>query len=352
MIEFRQVSFSYSTQSPEAVEQKSASTFKLQHSDSKLHHSASKSQHSDSKVDQSGSMSQQSELQQAKTSNHQAASETSVIESDSMLESAARVASLSTPCLRELSFTIQRGEYVAIIGSNGSGKSTVAKLMNGMLCPTKGEVYIDGCSTQDTVHVYNIRQQVGLVFQNPDNQIVATTVFDDLAFGLENIGFPPEKMDKRIEEVLRRVGMWEQRDVEPHHLSGGQKQRVAIAGILVMRPEVIVFDEATSMLDPQGRKEVLSMMQELHQEGMTIIHITHHMDEVVEASRVLVLQEGKLLRDSTPVEFFYEDYQKTEPYFEAPFIFEAMKQLESYGVSVPRTIHTQKELVTYLCRLS
>lgn len=254
--------------------------------------------------------------------------------------------------IQSLSLSINQGEYVAIVGPNGCGKSTLAKLMNGILLPTQGEVVVDGKSTTDEQALHHIRQKVGLVFQNPENQMVATTVFDDVAFGLENIGFPPEQMYDHIHEVLHRVGMWEYRDTEPHHLSGGQKQRVAIAGILAMRPDAIIFDEATSMLDPQGRKDVLTIMNELNRDGLTVIHITHDMDEAAEASRVLVMKNGQLLKDMPQTRIFKDAEWLTELHLELPFIDEAIAKLKQYGVSIPGSIHSQKELVSYLWTLS
>lgn len=258
----------------------------------------------------------------------------------------------NSPTIDQLTLTIEQGEYVAVVGSNGSGKSTLAKLMNGILLPTEGEVLIEGYSTKAAEHLYQIRQTVGLVFQNPENQMVATTVFDDIVFGLENIGFPPAQMLERVEEVLHKVGMWAYRDTEPHHLSGGQKQRVAIAGVLAMRPKIILFDEATSMLDPQGRRELLSIMRELHQEGLTIIHITHDMDEALEASRVLVMQEGRISKDGRPAEIFQDRDGLEQQELHSPFIYEAIHCLRQRGVSVPYTIQTEKELVAYLWTLA
>lgn len=208
--------------------------------------------------------------------------------------------------LRDVSLEVYPGEYVAIIGHNGSGKSTLAKHFNGILKPKEGNVYVAGYNTRDARHTREIRQRVGMVFQNPDNQIVATIVEDDVAFGLENIGVPPREMRSRIDFALKAVGMYEYRNRPPHHLSGGQKQRVAIAGVLAMKPRCLVLDEATSMLDAHGRGEILQVVRRLHQEGMTIIAVTHHMSEAAEADRVLVMEAGRIAMKGSPREIFQQ----------------------------------------------
>lgn len=253
--------------------------------------------------------------------------------------------------INQVSLSIEQGEFVALMGPNGSGKSTLAKLINGLLLPTKGKVFLESLETTDKEHLWQIRQKVGMVFQNPENQFVATTVYDDVAFGLENMGFPPEEMPSRIEEALNRVNMLAYQEAEPHQLSGGQKQRVAIAGILAVRPEVIIFDEATSMLDPQGRREVLTIMQELHQEGITIINITHDMDEVLSASRVILMKEGTILRDTTPAELFAETSLLEENDLELPFVFEVKHRLEEHDIFLPPSIQNKQDLVEHLCGL-
>lgn len=251
----------------------------------------------------------------------------------------------------EVNLSISRGEFVALIGPNGSGKSTLAKLINGLLLPTKGKVFFESLETTDKDALWQIRQKVGMVFQNPENQFVATTVYDDVAFGLENIGFPPEEMPRCIEEALSRVNMLSFQEAEPHQLSGGQKQRVAIAGILAVRPEVIIFDEATAMLDPQGRKDVLTMMQELHREGITIINITHDMEEVLFASRVILMKDGSVLRDTTPAKLFAEADILEENNLELPFVFQVKRRLEEYGIQLCPSIQNTQELVEHLCGL-
>ncbi|QSO51528.1 energy-coupling factor transporter ATPase [Alicyclobacillus curvatus] len=208
------------------------------------------------------------------------------------------------PVFQDISLTIYEGEYVAVIGHNGSGKSTLAKHLNGILIPESGVVLVDGMDTKDKEKKLDIRRRVGMVFQSPDNQLVATIVEDDVAFGLENLGVPQAQMKARVDEALQAVGMEAFRNRPPHFLSGGQKQRVAIAGILAMRPECLVLDEATSMLDTFGRKEILGVVRSLHQQGMTIVTITHHMSEVAEVDRVIVMEAGKVVLEGTPREIF------------------------------------------------
>ena len=205
----------------------------------------------------------------------------------------------------DLSFEVNPGDFIAVLGHNGSGKSTLAKLSNAILIPDKGEVTIKGISTKDEDRTLEIRQHVGMVFQNPDNQIVATVVEEDVAFGPENLGLPPEEIRRRVDEALKAVGMYDFRENEPHKLSGGQKQRVAIAGIIAMQPECVVLDESTAMLDPKGRREVMDTVRKLHDElGMAVVFITHHMDEAALADKVLVMDKGKVFLTGTPYEVF------------------------------------------------
>ncbi|MBQ1451619.1 MAG: energy-coupling factor transporter ATPase [Clostridia bacterium] len=204
-----------------------------------------------------------------------------------------------------LSLEVKRGDFIAVLGHNGSGKSTLAKLSNAILIPDKGEVTVKGISTKDEDRTLEIRRHVGMVFQNPDNQIVATVVEEDVAFGPENLGLEPAEIRERVDDALKAVGMYEFRENEPHNLSGGQKQRVAIAGILAMRPECIVLDESTAMLDPKGRREVLETVRKLHDEfGMAVVFITHYMDEAAMADRVIVMEQGKVLFDGAPCDVF------------------------------------------------
>lgn len=214
---------------------------------------------------------------------------------------------LSLCALKGISFTISRGEHVALIGSNGSGKSTLAKLLNGLIFPAEGDINVDGINTRQKSKAYEIRKKVGIVFQNPDNQIVATIVEDDVAFGPENLGIVRDEMAKRVDWALEKTGMIENRYRVVSKLSGGQKQRVAIAGVLAMKPSVIIFDESTSMLDPRGKRDILEIIHALKQEGITIIHITHSMEEVVDADKVIVLNKGRLKFMGTPKELFKSD---------------------------------------------
>jgi energy-coupling factor transport system ATP-binding protein len=209
------------------------------------------------------------------------------------------------PTLRDLSFAIERGAFVAVLGHNGSGKSTLAKLCNGLLTPQEGQVLVDGLDTSAEENLFDIRKKAGMVFQNPDNQIIAAIVEDDVAFGPENLCVPPEQVRAHVDEALRAVGMFDHRLAEPHKLSGGQKQRVSIAGVLAMQTDLLVLDESTAMLDPRGRREVMDTVRRLNRErGITVLFITHFMDEAVLADRVLVLDAGKLILDGTPAEVF------------------------------------------------
>ncbi len=212
---------------------------------------------------------------------------------------------VTTPVLVGFSLEIPRGQFIAILGHNGSGKSTAAKMMNSLLVPQAGTVTVDGIPTDDENRVIDIRRKVGMVFQNPDNQLVATIVEDDVAFGPENLGVPPTEIRKRVDDALKAVGMYEFKDREPHKLSGGQKQRVAIAGIIAMQTDCIVMDEPTAMLDPRGRKEVMNTIKMLKEQlGITVVLITHYMDEAVQADRVVVMNDGKIELDGEPRDVF------------------------------------------------
>lgn len=209
------------------------------------------------------------------------------------------------PVLKDFNLKIEDGSFVAILGHNGSGKSTVAKLTNGILFPQKGKVISCGIETKEDDSIYEVRRNVGMVFQNPDNQIVSSIVEEDVAFGVENLGYPPEECRRRVDEALKTVGMYEHKDNSPSKLSGGQKQRVAVAGIIAMKPKCIVLDEPTAMLDPSGRKEVINTVEKLNKEdGITIVLITHNMDEAVRADRVVVINDGVIELDGTPAEVF------------------------------------------------
>lgn len=206
--------------------------------------------------------------------------------------------------LKGIDLGIEKGSFIAVIGMNGSGKSTLAKCLNGLIVPTEGKVIVDGFDTADDEHIWDVRSRVAMVFQNPDNQIVSSIVEDDVAFGPENLGIEPAEIRRRVDDALKKVGMYEQRVKGAHMLSGGQKQRIAIAGAVAMRPECIVFDEPTAMLDPKGRKRVMEIIKELNAEGITCILITHFMEEAAEADRAIVLNNGKVLCDMAPAELF------------------------------------------------
>ena len=246
-----------------------------------------------------------------------------------------------TAALSGVSFTIRRGEYVAVLGHNGSGKSTLAKLMNGILIPTGGKLTVCGTEMKAGMRdeeIFDVRRRVGMVFQNPDNQLVATIVEEDVAFGPENLGVPREEIRRRVDDALRTVGMYEYKDSQPHRLSSGQKQRVAIAGVIAMMPECIVFDESTAMLDPRGRAEVMQTIRRLNRDcGMTVLHITHYMDEAVKADRVMVINDGKLFADGTPKEVFRDVAALRRVGLDVPQGRELLYALAQHGVSFADT---------------
>ena len=242
----------------------------------------------------------------------------------------------SRPAVDDLSLEIQDGDFVAILGHNGSGKSTLAKHFNGILLPTSGNVYVDGMDTGDPEQALNIRRTVGMVFQNPDNQIVANIVEDDVAFAPENLGVPPEEIRRRVDEALQAVGMYEYRMHAPHLLSGGQKQRVAIAGVIAMRPKCIVLDEPTAMLDPVGRQEVIATITRLcREQGITVIHITHHMDECIGADRLIVMSEGHIVADGTPVSVFSQVELLQSEGLDVPATTRLIYELDQNGMNLP-----------------
>ena len=250
--------------------------------------------------------------------------------------------------LSDVSIDVYPGEWLAIIGHNGSGKSTLAKMMNGLLEPNEGSIYIDGqLLTEETV--YEARRKVGMVFQNPDNQFVGTTVEDDIAFGLENIGMPREEMIQKINSSLEMVRMTPFKDKEPARLSGGQKQRVAIAGMIALAPKVVILDEATSMLDPQGRFEVISTIQKLHKEkGITVISITHDLEEAASADRVLLMEGGKVNRIGTPSDIFEMGTALVEKGLDVPFSEKLKAVLKEKGLNVPSEYLDEEGLVEWL----
>lgn len=252
--------------------------------------------------------------------------------------------------LKNVNLSIEEGEFVVIIGHNGSGKSTLAKHFNGLLEPSSGEVLIAGRPLNDQDDYWKARQTVGLVFQNPDNQIIATIVEEDVAFGPENLGLPQETIINRVAESLKLVGMEKYRNHPPHLLSGGQKQRIAIAGILAMLPKCICLDEPTAMLDPQGRKEVMETIHRLNKEqGITVVHITHHMDEAARADRVIVMEGGAIVMEGTPKEIFKEVDSLRELGLDVPVVTELVYDLNKEGYNIPDDIITLEELVNFLC---
>lgn len=254
--------------------------------------------------------------------------------------------------LNNVNITINKGEFVVIIGHNGSGKSTLAKLFNGILLPTEGKVLVNNMETTDHELIWEIRRSAGMVFQNPDNQLVATIVEEDVAFGPENLGLPSEIIRSRVDEALTTVGMIEHAKKPPHLLSGGQKQRIAIAGILAMKPECIILDEPTAMLDPSGRKEVISTIEKLNREdGITIVHITHYMDEAVGADRVIVMEKGQVLMDGTPREVFSKVDQLKDMGLDVPQVTMLSSELKKVGIDISEEIITVEEMVEKLCQL-
>ena len=249
-----------------------------------------------------------------------------------------------------VSIEIKRGEYISIAGSNGSGKSTLARCLNGLLLPTEGEILVDGMDTNDDDLIWDIRKKIGMVFQNPDNQIVSSMVEDEVAFGPENIGIENPELRKRVDNALKSVGMYEYRNREAHKLSGGQKQRIAIAGAVAMRPDCIVFDEPTAMLDPKGRSQVMKVIRELNDQGITIILITHFMEEVAEADRVLVMKSGKLLADSVPEDVFADTNLIESAGLEIPAAVLLRNELIENGISLSHEVINKDDLVDALCR--
>lgn len=257
----------------------------------------------------------------------------------------------STRAIDDISISIEKGSFTAIIGKNGSGKSSLAKNINGLLVPTAGTILVNGLDTKDDENIWDIRQSAGMVFQNPDNQLVSAIVEDDVAFGPENLGVDPLEIRKRVDDALKAVGMYKYRNKAPHLLSGGQKQRIAIAGVVAMRPDCIIFDEPTAMLDPKGRDEIMNIIQELHEEGITVVLITHFMDEAAKADRVIIMDEGKILLDGAPKEVFAERDLIKSVNLDVPLASEMAYRLRKRGIEVPNDIITTEEMVDYLCQL-
>lgn len=252
-----------------------------------------------------------------------------------------------------VSISIEQGDFVAILGHNGSGKSTFAKHLNSILLPTEGAVWVNGMETRDENHLWDIRQTAGMVFQNPDNQIIASVIEEDVGFGPENLGVPSDEIWKRVETALKAVGMYEYRTHSPNKLSGGQKQRVAIAGIMAMKPKCIILDEPTAMLDPNGRKDVLDTVRKLNkEENVTIILITHYMDEVIHADHVYVMDHGKVVMQGRPREIFKEVEMLKRYRLDVPQVTELAYELRQQGLDLPEVVLTKEELVDALIQLS
>ena len=259
---------------------------------------------------------------------------------------------LKNLAINNVTLDVKKGEFLVILGRNGSGKSTLAKHMNALLIPSSGEVYVGNLVTSDAKNTWDIRHKAGMVFQNPDNQIVATIVEEDVAFGPENLGIEPKEIRKRVDDSLTQVNMLDYRKHAPHLLSGGQKQRVAIAGVLAMRPECIVFDEPTAMLDPSGRKEVIKTIKKLNKDkNITIVLITHFMEEAVEADRIIVMDEGKIQMQGSPREIFSHVEKMKKIGLDVPQMTELAYELRKSGIKIHENILTIDEMVEQLCQL-
>lgn len=257
----------------------------------------------------------------------------------------------SVVALNGISFHIEKGEFVGIIGHNGSGKSTLSKLLNAIIFPTQGDVIVSGLNTKEHEHLWTIRQTAGMVFQNPDNQLVATIVEEDVAFGPENLGIPPLEIRERVDRALATVEMQAYAHQKPHQLSGGQKQRIAIAGILAMEPECIIFDEPTAMLDPSGRREVMETIKRLNRDKeMTVIHITHFMGEIIDADRIIVLDRGKIVLEGKPRAIFKQVKLLKEIGLDVPQMTELAYELRAEGLKIPDDILSIDEMVEALCQ--
>lgn len=257
---------------------------------------------------------------------------------------------ITVRAIDDVSFEIEKGSFTAIIGKNGSGKSTLAKNLNGLLVPSSGNVYVAGYDTKDEKHIWDVRQTAGMVFQNPDNQLVSAIVEDDVAFGPENLGVPPEEIRKRVDKALEDVNMGAFKKKAPHLLSGGQKQRIAIAGVVAMKPQCIIFDEPTAMLDPKGRKEIMAIIDELHKEGITVVLITHFMEETITADRLIIMNDGKILLDDAPADVFKQRELIRSVNLDVPLMAELSYKLRELGVEVPQDIITEEKMVEFICQ--
>ena len=254
--------------------------------------------------------------------------------------------------LKEIDLTVEQGEWIAVLGHNGSGKSTFARHLNALLFPTGGTLWVDGIDTKNEEQIWEVRQTAGMIFQNPDNQIIASIVEEDVAFGPENLGVEPKEIRRAVDDALRSVGMTEYATRSPNKLSGGQKQRIAIAGVLAMHPKCIVLDEPTAMLDPSGRREVMDTLERLnHEEGMTILHITHYMEEAVRADRVIVIDHGQTALMGTPKEVFSQVDAMRRLGLDVPQMTELAYELRKAGVKIPADILTVEKMVEALWRL-
>ena len=253
--------------------------------------------------------------------------------------------------LSGVSLSIEAGSFIAVLGHNGSGKSTLAKLLNAILVPTEGTVTVKGMDTRSEENLLNVRRTVGMVFQNPDNQIVASVVEDDVAFAPENLGVPPAEIRRRVDEALKRVGMYEFRNNAPHLLSGGQKQRVAIAGVIAMRPDCLVLDESTAMLDPHGRAQVMKTIHQLQAAGITIVSITHYMEEAAQADRVLVMSRGRIVMEGTPEQVFSQTEKLHSYHLDVPQAAELRDELVKAGIPMPENVITPEACAEELFKL-
>lgn len=254
--------------------------------------------------------------------------------------------------IKDVNLEVKKGEFLVVLGHNGSGKSTIAKHMNALVIPTEGTVLVDGIDTKDPERVWDVRSKAGMVFQNPDNQIVATIVEEDVAFGPENLGIDPIEIRRRVDESLEKVGMSEYKRHAPHLLSGGQKQRVAIAGILAIQPECIIFDEPTAMLDPSGRKEVMETIKELNKNhGITVVLITHYMDEAAQADRIVVVDGGRIMMDGIPRDIFPQVEHMKKIGLDVPQVTELAHELKKAGLKIDEKILNVDEMVNELCQL-
>ena len=245
--------------------------------------------------------------------------------------------------LKNVSFSVNEGEFLALVGANGSGKSTRAKTFNAVLLPSGGRVYVDGMDTTDEKLLLEIRRRVGMVFQNPDNQIVATVVEEDVAFALENLGVPTGEMRTRVDDAMKLAGIYEQRNKAPHKLSGGQKQRVAIAGVIAMRPDCLILDESTAMLDPRGRAQVMKTIRNLRDAGISIVSITHYMEEAAQADRILVMSRGRIVMEGTPKQVFSQTKRLHGYHLDVPQATELRDELAAAGLPMPENIITPEE---------